>query len=391
MSHKAKVLTAVFVPLGIIIVTLTIFLSVVFQGHNIRAGMGATDGGYTRVLGDIDGITSANPRIVDIAMLGAHGASSYNVTASAKLGLNDRDTALGKADPLVKGFTFRFAKTQMVDVKTLLGQGARYLQIKCSLFEDGVWWAEHAKLSVPLEVVIKDVIDFLSSTTGEVLLPMLEPVYLGEGGTLADLHNFVMSVSSNGKTLMDFVNYGAANVFNKVGEEGVRIGDLRYNDVTNGGEKSGVVLLDSPDEGSLDVEYIHSGNGQYDKYFFDEDANAFHPWHHRFDSYLLCDMIDAAAKEAVGDEYKDMLRVNQTQGAFNTHFADLDDMLGKWSLVDFANFHNPRVLNDHRFDEWLKAMPIVHTDYTNCDNDDFNKRINAKLRAYNEALVQSLL
>lgn len=389
MTRKAKILTAVFVPIGVIVIALTVFLSVMFQAHNIRAGLGDTAGGYDVVLGDIEGIVQADPRIVDIAMLGGHGSSSYNVKANAKLGVKDAKSAMGKADALIKGFTFRFAKTQTVDVRTLLSQGARYLQIKCSLYE-GEWWAEHAKLSVPLSVVIEDILDFLADTTGEVLLPMLEPVYLGEGGTLSDLHNFVMSVKKDGKSLMDYVNYGAVNTFHETGASGVKIGDLHYNDVTRNGTMSGVVLIDSPDEDALDLDLIHSGNGEYDKYFFDEDTNAFHPWHHRFDSDLLLQKIDEASKQATQEEFADMLRVNQTQGAFVMNMADLDDMIAKWSLIDFANYHNPRVLDDPRFDDWLKAMPIVHTDYSNCNNKDFNKRINKKLHEYNTQLVASL-
>lgn len=391
MRKKSKILIGVFVPLGIIAVFLTVFLSVIFQAKNIRAGIGATDGSYDQILGNIEGIVEANPRIVDIAMLGGHGVSSYNVQAGGTFGLSDANGAMAKFDPLIKGFTFRFAKTQMAAVRTLLSQGVRYLQIKCSRYSDGTWWGEHVLLSVPLETIVKDLLQFLSSTQGEVLLPMFEPVYLGENGTLSDLHDFVMSVTYEGKTLMDFVHYDAVNIFHESGAQGVNIGDLTYNQVTLDGATSGVVLLDSPDEDKLDLDLIHTGNGQYDKYFFDEDTNAFHPWHHRFDSDLLLSMIDDASKKAAQDEYKDMLRVNQTQGAFNTHFADFDDMIGKWSLIDFANYHNPRVLDDPRFDEWLKAMPIVHTDYSNCNNKDFNKRINEKLRAYNENLVAGLL
>lgn len=389
MSKKAKVTIGILVPIAVILLTITIFLCVVLQCDILRADIGATDGEYDVVLGDIEGITDANPRIVDIAMLGGHGASSYNVKANAKLGVNDAHSALGKADPFIKGFTFRFSKTQTVDVRTLISQGARYLQIKCSYFE-GEWWAEHAKLSVPLKVVIEDVLDYLCEVKGEVLFPMLEPVYLGEGGTLSDLHDYVMSVKKDGKTLMDYVRYGAVNVFN-TGGAGVKIGDLRYNDVTLNGKESGVVLIDSPDESMLDTTFIHTGSSQYDKYFFDEDANAFHPWHHRFDSDVLLEKIDAASQTASQDRYKNMLRINQTQGAFNSEPNDFADMLGKWSLIDFAEFHNPRVLDDPRFDKWLNAMPIVLTDYSNCDNKDFNKRINAKIRDYNLKLVQTAL
>ncbi len=391
MTKRRKLLLGILIPVLIVAVFLTLFLSIVFQGHNIRVkGVGATDGGFDNVLSNIKDIVEANPRIVDIAMLGGHGVSSYNIKYGGKLGLSDVNTPLGKADPLVKGFTFRFSKTQTVDVRTLLGQGARYLQIKCSVY-DGKWWAEHAILSVGLDTVIKDLLDFLQSTKGEVVLPLFEPVYLGEGGTMADLHDYIMSVTLNGKSLKDYVYYSAANTFGKEDGEGVDISELRYNDITQNGTKSGVVLLDSPDDEKLDIDAVYSSVGEFGDLFFDEDSVAFHPWHHRFDSDLLLKMIDAAAEEASKPEYADKLRVNQTQGAFNTHIEDFCDMLGDWSLIDFANKHNVRVLENKNFDKWLKAMPIVHFDFANCNNKDFNARINQKIIEYNRNLVNELL
>ena len=135
MTKKKKVLLGVLIPLGAVVITLTLFLSIMCHGTHIRAGVGATDGGYDSVLGDIEGITEANPRLVDIAMIGAHGSGSYNVKANATMGTVDQRSTLGKMNPLIKGMTYRLAKTQTVDVRTQISMGARYLQIKCSYYE----------------------------------------------------------------------------------------------------------------------------------------------------------------------------------------------------------------------------------------------------------------
>lgn len=388
MTKKAKILLGVFIPIGVIVIVLTVLLSVLFQSTRIKAGVGNTDGAYKSVLGGIENITEANPRIVDIAMIGAHGASSNAISPSNPTNPKDAPTMIGKMKPLIKGFTFRFAKTQTVNTYQLLLQGARFFQIKCC-FYDGKWMAEHSLLSDPLEVYIKDILKFLGETKGEIVIAQLEPTYVGEK-TVAELEDYALSVEFEGKTLKDYVNYGAVNLKNEDGVSGVRVGDLRYNDVTKSGEQSGVVLAG---DWTVDGVPLNMGTSEGAKYFFDVDYYSSNVWHNRFSSKVLIKKIDENAKNIRDhfDDFKDILRINQTQGSFNANVSDFGNMITTSSLIDFANKHNPVVLDDPRFEEWLAVMPITHFDYVTCNNKNFNARLNEKIIAYNVKLVGKLI
>ena len=61
-------------------IVLTVFLSVICDARSLGTdSVGNTDGAYGVVLADIEGLTEANPRIVDIAMLGALEDVSFSV------------------------------------------------------------------------------------------------------------------------------------------------------------------------------------------------------------------------------------------------------------------------------------------------------------------------
>lgn len=388
-------------------VILAVGFSLLFQLTTVTDARGAVDGNYMSVLGGIDGIVEANPRIVDLAMLGAHGASSYNVKPDAPLSTKDTKSAIGTFAPFIKGMTYRFAKAEAVDVATLLGQGARLFQIKCTNY-NGEWWGEHALLSVPLSDIIVDIIDFLSSTSGEVVLPQFEPTYIDKDDNLSSLSEYIATVTVNGKNLYDFVYYDDVNIFNitpyqtltpelyaadsELVNSGVKIGDLRYNDITKDGTVSGAVLLLKRVD---DIKHpnVMPGRSRYDYKFFDMDSNAYHNWHSRMGSKVLFEEIDKSAEylESNFMLYKDKLRVNQTQGSISSNAADIGSLIVEWSLLDFAYDHNARLIEHERFDEWLSVMPIVLVDFANSDKNDFNARINEKLREYNTELVATLL
>lgn len=403
-TSKKRVALIVICILLALLVVLVAGLTLLFQLTNITDDRGAMDGNYMSVLGDIDGIVEANPRIVDLAMLAAHGSASYNVTPDAPLSKQDEKGMLGTFAPLIKGMTYRYAKAEAVDVATLLEQGARMFQIKCTYY-NGEWWGEHALLSVPLETIIKDIIHFLATTEGEIVLPQFEPTYVEKDDSLSSLSEYIATVQEDGKNLYDFVYYDDVNIFNismsepstatydaETVEHGVRIGDLRYNDVTKNGTASGaVLLLKRVDE--LELKNVIPGASKYDYKFFDMDSNAYHKWHSRMGSKVLFEEIAKSAEEVSANFalYKDKLRVNQTQGSITSNIADFGALIGEWSLLDFAYDHNARLINNEHFDEWLSVMPIVLVDFANSDKDNFNSRINERLHQFNEQLVADLL
>ncbi len=388
-SHKG--LVAALALVATIAAIVAVYFSVLLQSSNITKRQGLLDGAYGNVL-NIDGIVEANPHITDIAMLGSHDASSDGISVTSRLDPEDDDSALGIFFPLIKGMMYRYAKTQTVGVYQQLMQGARYLNLKCSRYTDGEWYGEHALLSNRLEVYITDIVRFLSEHPGEIVLLQLEPQSLGAGGTLSMLYNLIASVkyTYNGKEwgLMDFVRYGKVNTFNLANSDGITIGELTYNQVTDSGRSAGVVLFVKRVYGRYN--YVHEfGFGQYDKYYFDLTRNAFNDWHNRLDDESLFEAIGESAEWLSNNAYyRDKLRINQTQGSFN--IKDLRAVITEWSLLDFALKHNADIVNHPDFEKWLSEMPIVLVDFVNSDEGDFNRIINKKILDYNTNLINKL-
>ena len=68
------------VILLIVAIAFVVFFSVVLNARrSLGVGIGSTDCAYKTVLADIEGISAANPKIVDIAMLGAHDANTASI------------------------------------------------------------------------------------------------------------------------------------------------------------------------------------------------------------------------------------------------------------------------------------------------------------------------
>lgn len=74
-KRNAKIIAGVLIP----VVVFTLFFTIMLNVRDLGVGTGSTDGKYARVLSDIEGITEADPRLIDIAMLGAHDANSFSV------------------------------------------------------------------------------------------------------------------------------------------------------------------------------------------------------------------------------------------------------------------------------------------------------------------------
>lgn len=383
--HSTKALAIALWTLSVLYFLAVVFLSVVCNADDLGVGIGSVDSAYGTVLADIPGIKEADPRIVDIAMLGSHDAVTSEMSMSSPMDYHDRDTVLGRLEPMSAGFQYRFGVTQRVNLYQQLMQGSRFLHIKYTNFE-GEWYGTHAHITAKISEYVIQVLGFLAAHPGEILFLLFQPMYFGDK-TYSDFHEWLSTVSLDGKTMCDYVNYGDADVMNK-GEGGARISELRYNDVTANGEKAGLVLLDRREDGIYKPEH-DNGDSVYDTKFFDMDANAEHTWHSRSCSDILIEKIGETADKILAspEEYGNLLRVNQTQAAFSgSSFKDVMCDIFSWSLLKIAENHNVKVLEHKDFDKLLSAMPVLQVDFVNSDAKDFNARANAKIRAYNEAL-----
>ena len=375
-------------------VIITVFVTVFMHDTTISDDLGADNGKYVTVLANIDGIVDANPRLVDIAMLASHDSVTAGLEPDAPVDYYDRGQIVGKVAPLTRGLQYRFAKTQSVGLDVQLRQGARLFHIKYTDFE-GEWYATHTLLSKKVETYILQVLEYLATpeAKGEIVLLLLHPIYFGEGVTLDTFHNWLADVKLDGKNIYDYVNYGATNTFDKDGAEGVRIGDLRYNDLTENGTKAGVVLFDRRESKLWSEDMEGTAADQYMSKFFDMDSNATHKWHSRNGYNTMTKLIDEQATIiAESDEWDNKLRMNQAQPAFSVGgISDLFVDLFSWNLKNHSIRYNAKIIDHEDFDKWLSIMPVFQVDFINSEYGDFNNKVNAKITAYNQKLVADLL
>ena len=385
-ARAMKIACAVLVPFCVIVIVFAWLLNARSLGID---GTGNTDSAYGTVLADIEGITQANPRIVDIAMLGAHDANTSSLSVSCGADDSVESPLLSAIFPISSGFQYRYAVTQAVSPYRLMMQGARFMHFKFARI-DGVYRASHSVLGREFVFDILDVLRFLDEHPGEVVLLLFQCTNEEENNADCPLFDeWLAGVEYKGKNLYDYaeiyVGDDALADDGSLGETRTDITDLTYNDVTGGGKQAGIVLLQRYAE--------LYGKNEYTRYFYDMDANALHRWHSRIGCSVLIDEIDDYATDlAEMRAYRFGLRVNQTQAAFSgATFGDILRDIGEWSLLKFASKYNVELLENENFSDWLKAMPIFQVDFANSDYGDFNNRVNGAIRARNEEIVRILL
>lgn len=338
-------------------------------------------------IGDIPFIRKANPRYVDISFLGAHDANTGISTRGAELEPATSD-ALKKAEPFLRNYLYRYVKTQTATVYDLLQYGCRFLHIKVTRAH-GTFYTSHSVLTGELKTHVLDLLRFLSERkhAGEIVSVLFQCIDLSDL-CFADLHDFLAGISYDGKTLYDYVHYAPVDEFGR--GEGIKIGNLRYDDIVSDNGENGVVLFQRRDK-----HYLSSWDKRKTDYpfFFDMDANALHVWHDHSNVRLLDKDIDELTYKILSsDKYDDLLRMNQTQSS--SSFRTIPDVLASIysrSLLKTAEKHNLKLLEKKNLSDMLKAMPVFQVDYLTSGYGDFNRRINEAIRSYNEKLVQDLL
>lgn len=388
LRARRRVTAAKFAGGGLLlaVVTLTVFFSVLLNAFTQRTGDGATGGGYEYVLADIEGITEANPRIADIAMLGAHNAVTAHIGRDAPIDGAGKNSLLGKVLPVSRGLQYRYSVTQTVSVGTLLRQGVRYLHIKYA-WHDGDWYGCHSLVGRKLEEDITEVLRFLDGIDGgEIVTLAMLPTYVGEGGGAGRFHEWLAGIEYNGRNIYDYIYYSAADY----GKDSGRY--LTYNDVTDCGEKPGLILIDLID-GANDFAVDGYDGGYEDKW---NPIGINGEWYNTANEEKLIGLTEKQANKIMyggeGVLYGNTMRINQAHAVFGAGSAcEIAETLVKWSLIDFSEKFNDVMLDNGNFDKWLKAMPVFQVDYANSDHGDFNARVNEKIRVRNEEIVNILL
>lgn len=369
----ATVLISIFASLFIVVF---VFMMCVCHLRSPGVKQAPLENKYGNVMSDIENIVEANPRITEIAVLGSHDAVSYGIEYKNSLDGLSREGLFGKTEALAKGLMYRYAVTQTVDIYTQLMQGARYFHIKVSR-EGGVWYGSHSILARPLAEDMEQILRFLDERKGEYVILNFQTMYT-EGQPYTSLFDDIADMRYNGKNIFDYVYMSDGYL--------PFIGDLRYNDLTDCGEKCGAII-----HNYVNNKSVGAGNSEYFNFVYVYGLYA--KWHETSSKKKLKAGMDAYADyiESIPNA-KDYLWVNQTQSTFSVKdFEDTMIVLFKQSLLKIAKEYNAEFVDDPSLDRYLDAMPVYLADFVTSDYGDFNNKINAKIAEHNRKTVNSLL
>ncbi len=303
-----------------------------------------------------------NPKVVDIAMLGAHDAFSDKITGKSMIDPQvDKNSIMNHpiAQRIFGGMFARLAKAQKSGGYDLAQRGVRYFDVRITNSQN-TWYTTHGLVSAPLEGYLIDVIRFLQENPGEFIVFDMQHIWTGDA-TIEELFAFIQKVEVEGKNLFDYVNH---NPFTQPLKE------LRYFDVAK--EKGGVIpLAKTPEyEGCFHYEY---------------DAAIRSTWHHQNDTAILLKKIreEVEGLKQNPSVDREKFRVNQAQktGTISTQMA-MKTILG-WSLLDMAENFNAIAIKQEDFDQWFEVMPIYMVDYADSVKENFNDVVIDKINRYN--------
>ena len=315
-----------------------------------------TENDYSGIMEENIARNAKNPRIVDIAMLGAHDALSDRICAKSPPDPNSRDVDILRS-PLAAfcagGLVARLSRAQKSSAYDLARRGVRFFDVRCT-HARGRWYTMHGLLSRPLEDCLRELIRFMDETRGEVLALSFHQVF---GASAQELMEWLPAVKEKGKSLLDFVRYDAG---------AIPLGRLRYNDVARGG--SGAVILLEPGEKCYSNRQLHG------------------PWHNTNDPGTLLrgiEKVNAMLKADMGQR-DDCFRWSQSQLTPQISWPAVLRAAPDWSLLMMAHRFNHRLLE--RMPGWLPQIPVLSVDYADDMNRGFNDRAVEMINAYNRGL-----
>jgi len=363
-----------------IIVSFVLLSAILFVLVFGKAGFsfsGYTEDGndYSDVIAS--GVENKNPRVVDIAMLGAHDAFSSRISKNSPIDPGEAEDSILRNKTVgffADGLFARLSKSQRGDATDMLENGVRYLDVRLSYIE-GTWFTKHALVSDELSYYLEDVIDFLADNPGEFIVFDIQHVYLGEA-TFDDLFTYLDTFEVNSQSLLDFIHYDPT---------AIALGDLRYNDVTVNGTESGVVLLAKTEHSPTLQKHYVRGDGDTEGSTVISIRSL---WHNTSNGRKMLNGIREEYENIRStDDYDNVFRVNQAQKTGVISGPDLIDTIIGWSLVDMASYFNSRLVRQADFTDWFSAMPILMVDYAISNRGHFNSTANLAIIAYNQALV----
>lgn len=327
-----------------------------------------SNGAFSNVMSE--GISlQSNPRIVELAMLGAHDAFSSDINLFSKLDPAEDDGAL-VANPVLRtffgGLFVRLARTQTQGTARLLERGVRYFDVRVS-YDEGRWVTKHGLISNTLETYVIPLIQFLNDHPGECIIFDMQHVYLGDQ-TWESLFDHLESIQVEHRSLFDFVH---------VRSDIDAIATMTYEDVTAGRTDGGAILLARTSPSTSDFRHYDRSDGAH---------TIRSVWHETSNLDRLMERIEAEHQTLRSMVPLDYFVVNQAQrtGVFASDEA-MSTLFG-WSLLSMAAVGNAALLQQENFNAWFETMPILMVDFSTSGHQNFNVLANEAIIAYNLTL-----
>ena len=280
-------------------------------------------------------------KIFEIAMLGAHDAFSHEIDIFSPVDNSSADGLMqGFVGRLIKGFSIRQSKTQVVGASDLLKSGVRYLDMRLSFNEEeGEYYTVHNYFSTPLTDVLEELETFLADNPGEFIVLDIQHVY----GVDYDSETDFLEVYSYFEDT-ELLDYAYPDNLKPLFE-------VSYEDITASKTKGGLIMLSKFTEDN--------------EYFWDYDSYIRSAWANEDEFDKIIDFLEKEMQEIILDStYQDNFRIMQAVATMEMSGGGIMRSFETWSLLGRARDFNKYLLEYEDLEMLLFAMPILMTDFT---------------------------
>jgi hypothetical protein len=277
--------------------------------------------------------------IIEVKMLGAHDAFSHEIGISSPVDEESADSLMkGFIGRLIKGFSIRQSKTQVVSVSEQLKSGIRYLDMRLSYNEkEDSYYTTHNYFSSKLEEVLSEMTLFLSENPGEFIVLDLQHVY-GVDYNSADDFDEVYEYFEDSEIL----DYAITN--------DQQLLEITYGDITESKTKGGLIILS---------KFITNN-----EYFFDYETNVRSNWANEDEFDKIISYLEDEKISIMTNSYYGEFRVLQAVATMEMSFPGIMRSFETWSLLGRARQFNKYLLEYEELNELLDAMPILMIDFS---------------------------
>ena len=283
---------------------------------------------------------SFDKKVIDIKMLGAHDALSADIDIFSDVDNKSSDSLMqGFVGKLIKGFSIRQSKTQVVGAKELLESGIRYLDIRISYNEsEETYYSVHNYFSSPLIDSLTEISLFLEENPGEFLILDIQHVYGVDYDNSEDFFDIYELFEE--ASLLDYA----------YSDDLIELKDITYGIATNNGSEASVMIFS---------KFTEDNN-----LFWDYESSIYSPWPNEDEYPKIVDFLEAETLVIDNSTVlQNKFRVMQAVATMEMSLTGIMRSFATWSLLGRAKDFNRYLLDYDNFFQLTEAMPIIMLDF----------------------------